>query len=1101
MALAAAVASAVLSGALLVGDSVRGSLRALTLDRLGTVDSALIGDRFFRSTLFDEFVALPDSGDRFQAAAPAIVLRGSAVHADSGARASQLGIHGIDRRFARMFGADLEAELARRDGQIFPSVVINESLRRELDAQPGDALLLSFGRWSHVPRDTLMGDKDPEDLLRSVRLTLTAVIPDRGLGRFAVVPDQHQPLNAFVALDDLQRSLEQEGRINAFFMAHAEAQADPASDLARVLRLEDLGLAATIEPGHLAIESEAFVLRPDVDQAIGDVAARLGLPLLRVQSYLANEIRAGDRSTPYSLVAALDAPGGPGGALTLAGGGPAPLPSDDEILLNRWTADDLGLEVGDTVRLAYYVVGPREELTTEQAEFKVAGVVALEGLGADPSLTPRYPGIQEAGDMSSWDPPFPVDLSLIRPEDEEYWDRYGATPKAFLSAETGRRLWSTRYGSTTSVRVGTAEGVDFQAALFASLSLDSFGFRFRALREQGLAAARGATDFAMLFVSFSFFLIISSALLVGLLFGLGVERRAREIGLLLAVGYRARSVRNGLLVEGTVLAAVGGLLGLIGGVGYAGLMMAGLRSLWLPAVGSSELYLHVEPISLVMGWIIAVAVVLVSITLTARRLRRVPPPLLLAGSLARPWSPGRRRLTAFLAFGGLAAGLGLPAYGLLAGATDSAGLAFGSGTALLIAGLALFAMWCRGSRVRRGGLRPGTSLAGLAARNSAWNPGRSILSVALVGSASFVIIMVASMHTELGEELESRDSGSGGFSLVAETDVPLLQDLNRAQDRFDLGFSDADAADLGSMQAIPFRLLPGDDASCLNLYQPERPRILGVPDELIRRGGFRFRSSVELPEGAASAWELLQEPLEPGVIPAIGDYNSAKWILKKDLGDEVELQDELGRPLRLRFVALLQGSVFQSELLIDEQAFLQHFPGRTGYSYFLIDSPFENSHEIGQTLERALGPFGFDAVTTREKLAGYEVVQNTYLTTFQSLGGLGLLLGTIGLGIVLVRNVVERRGELATLRAFGFRRASLARMVLAENGFLLAVGVMVGTVSALAGVAPRLAVVRAPWGALAATLAIVFLVGMLSSIAAVAGALRVPLLPELKTER
>ena len=419
VALAAAVASAVLTGALLVGDSVRGSLRTLPLDRLGLVDSALIGDRFFRATLFDQFAALPEFGDNFSAAAPAIVLRGSVVHTGSGARASQLGIHGIDRRFARLFETDVDPLLARRDGQIFPSVVINESLREQLDAEPGDELILSFGRWSHVPRDTLMGDKDPEDLLGSVRLTLTVVIPDQGLGRFAAAPNQHQPLNVFVALDDLQRSLQQEGRINAFFIAHSSPEATPASLLERVLRLEDLGLSVTAGSDHLTIESTEFVLRPDVDQAIGDVAAQLRVPLLRVQSYLANRIRANDRSTPYSLVAALDGIGGPGGELILVDGRVAPLPADGEILLNRWTAEDLQVAVGDTVRLDYFVVGPREQLTTEEADFRVVGVVALEGLGGDPSLTPRYPGIQEAGDMSDWDPPFPVDLSLIRPKDAE----------------------------------------------------------------------------------------------------------------------------------------------------------------------------------------------------------------------------------------------------------------------------------------------------------------------------------------------------------------------------------------------------------------------------------------------------------------------------------------------------------------------------------------------------------------------------------------------------------------------------------------------------------------------------------------------------------
>ncbi len=43
VALGAAIAVAVLAGALIVGDSVRASLRAMTLDRLGGVDFAMNG--------------------------------------------------------------------------------------------------------------------------------------------------------------------------------------------------------------------------------------------------------------------------------------------------------------------------------------------------------------------------------------------------------------------------------------------------------------------------------------------------------------------------------------------------------------------------------------------------------------------------------------------------------------------------------------------------------------------------------------------------------------------------------------------------------------------------------------------------------------------------------------------------------------------------------------------------------------------------------------------------------------------------------------------------------------------------------------------------
>ena len=44
-------------------------------------------------------------------------------------------------------------------------------------------------------------------------------------------------------------------------------------------------------------------------------------------------------------------------------------------------------------------------------------------------LAPEYPGISDAPTISDWDPPFPMDLGRIRKVDEDYWNRYRATPK------------------------------------------------------------------------------------------------------------------------------------------------------------------------------------------------------------------------------------------------------------------------------------------------------------------------------------------------------------------------------------------------------------------------------------------------------------------------------------------------------------------------------------------------------------------------------------------------------------------------------------------------------------------------------------------------
>ena len=190
-----------------------------------------------------------------------------------------------------------------------------------------------------------------------------------------------------------------------------------------------------------------------------------------------------------------------------------------------------------------------------------------------------------------------------------------------------------------------------------------------------------------------------------------------------------------------------------------------------------------------------------------------------------------------------------------------------------------------------------------------------------------------------------------------------------------------------------FRVLPGDDVSCLNLYLPQTPRVLGAPTEFVQRGGLPFRQTLALtPDERANPWRLLQRDLGPGVIPAIGDFNSAQWILHKRLGDDIPIAEGL----TLRLVGLLDGSLFQGELLIAEERFAAHFPAREGYGYFLVET--EQPAAVAAALEKGLAAYGLDATLSAERLRGYRAVENTYLATFQTLGLLGLLLGTLGLG-------------------------------------------------------------------------------------------------------
>ena len=300
------------------------------------------------------------------------------------------------------------------------------------------------------------------------------------------------------------------------------------------------------------------------------------------------------REVPYSLLTATD----------LATVAPAviapPAGSPPAIVLTQWTADDLQARVGDRLQMEYLVWEEPGQLVTRTTEFIVSAVAPTTA--GDRDLAPVMRGISDSPTLVDWEPPFPIDLRRIRRVDEDYWERYRTTPKAFIALETGQQLWRSRYGAMTSIRAVvppaaalTAASAQVSARLRAALDPLAAGLAVRDVRADGLAASTGATDFGAYFVYFSFFLVVSALLLASLFFKLGVEQRVREVGLLRAVGWDPRAVRDLFLREGLVLAVIGSALGILGAVAYAWLLMLGLRSWWVDAVGTTALALHVRP--------------------------------------------------------------------------------------------------------------------------------------------------------------------------------------------------------------------------------------------------------------------------------------------------------------------------------------------------------------------------------------------------------------------------------------------------------------------------------------------------------------------------
>jgi len=388
-------------------------------------------------------------------------------------------------------------------------------------------------------------------------------------------------------------------------------------------------------------------------------------------------------------------------------------------------------------------------------------------------------------------------------------------------------------------------------------------------------------------------------------------------------------------------------------------------------------------------------------------------------------------------------------------------------------------------------------------RNTTYRPSRSVLCITLIALSTFIIVAVDAFRRNDRAGSLDKKSGSGGFPLMAESLLPLIQDPNTRDGREALNIgSETGSASLTNVTLTRFRLRPGDDASCLNLYAPGNPRVLGATEQFISSNRFAFQNSLaSTNEEKANPWLLLNRELDQGVVPVIADANSLTYVLHKKVGDELLLTRNEG-PVRVRFVGALTDSVFQSEVVMSEKNFRQLFPDQQGYRVFLIDAPEREASTIAATLEDRLADYGFDAVSTGERLANFHRVENTYLSTFQMLGGLGLVLGTLGMAAVLLRNVFERRKELALLRAVGYNSTHFATMVFAENALLLFLGLATGAFCALLAIAPVFfdRGGRLPNISLGFLLLAVLLSGLIASLVATWAVLRSPLLPALRAE-
>lgn len=1095
-----AIATAVVTGSLVIGESVSGSLRDTALSRLGRITHALVSPRYVRAELAQE---IPNQCVSLLAA------DGAAREPQTDVVIPRIAVYGVTQGFwdqYRGFQPLSVKSLSDRD------CIINHALSLDLGISEGDSILVTLENRPEIALYTLFARREIGDTAPTVRLNVKQVL-DGGPADFRLDSQNATPRNVFVDRNWLAERLGRAGQANVI-LASAAPHDTAASEkldaaLSGAIRLRDHGLKlTTTRGGYLSLESTGTLLNQAQLHAARAAAISTGANSHATSVYLATEIsapkRQGVRELAYCVVCGLDSPLVPGSQ-----GFPGP----GEAWLNDWAAKDMDVSVGDELRIAYMVPTESGEYPERYTEVKLTRIVPLEGFYADPDLVPTFEGITDAARIDEWDPPFPVDLNKITQRDEDYWDKYRATPKVFVNIAATQEMWQSGPQGDgadwiTSVRVYPPQGAalaafadQYETALRESLKPAASGLSFRPLREMALRGSQGTSDFGQLFLGLSMFLVFAGAALAAMLLKLSVEQRSAESGILGACGVPARTVRMALAAEGTVLTVLGVAVGVPAGAWYAGALIRGLSNWWAGALGATEtVWLHLAPVSLIAGGLTGLVVGIGTAIWSTGRPKGRTDLQLLAGAqglaVTGSGQTSRRPVVILAACLICAAGL-FVAPSLSEGMSAEASF-FGIGFALLgatVAGASVLLSRALGGRSRV------QSLPRLALRNAAANAARSLLILGLLAAATFILLAVGANARDFSRiDVTRKDSGTGGFALLARSSVPLPFDPATPEGRRNLGFTEQDEAALEGARIYSLPAGPGEDISCLNISRPTHPRLLGVPREFAERGGFGANAAPG--SKAENPWLSLWAPAQEATAVALGDVDSIRWTLHTAPGKVYAMPGPGGDDVLLRIGPTVRSSIFQGVLLVSEPALRRIYPQVSGPSWFLVEVPKGSMDRVAEALRRGLGELGVEVKSTREVLNEFMQVQNAYLSMFLALGGLGLLLGTVGIAAVLLRSALERRGELALLMATGFTRSRLAWLLLLENGSLLVAGLASGTVCALVAVAPRLSSVDAAvnWVAIANLLMLVLAVGATASVVTAVQSVRGPLLAALRQE-
>ncbi len=1031
-ALACAICVAIITGALVIGSTVRHSLAEQMRQRLGFVQTVVNSP----TGSFDESTAtaIRESLIRHNISAGDLKIEvvnsriATAINPADMQQAGNIQLLGIDNSLAaaadNMDLADLGLNQA----------AINEELARRLGLKIGDDIILQFSGDNMVAELALYAG---DDFSKSWRVMVEAIISADQFGAFALHTGQRAVCNVFVPIRQLNQRISAQNSTTAgnLLLMNRPDKSDLVQFNALVnkaLSANDLGIKFSVGQAYSCIKTAGVFFDKKTTVTISE---EFGLQPFT--GYLVNRVENSGK--------------GKANYYSFAGTAFDDKLAEDSVVISEWLAATIDAVIGDKLDLAYYLPADNGQLIEQTVCLSVSEIVPVDQLEYMQGLMPDIPGMTDSQSCSDWDSGVPVDLARITDEDEDYWDRYKTTPKMVISYKLAEKLFSGRYGLATAL---------YQSGGFSAGQTEQIEGRLKELLALPLINADleaeysvdNSLDFGGLFLALSMFLIASAGLLPAMILGLNIQNRSGELATLKALGWPAVKIKWQMLTEIAIVSKMGIIPGVLLGLLYAGLLNSGLNGIFAGATGGMKMTVYADVRTIITGVLVSVTLVILTAWFKCRKI--------LNQTVRSSFSSvdtvvgvkfAFRPVNIFIVLVLILAVI-LP---LLSG--GGAMGYFAGGGCLLLFGILLI------REILHFYSRPGRHFSG---SQMIWNEltrgnvGTTMAVIISMACGMFMVTAVGLNHHNPLADLEKNSGPAGGFGYMTRCSLALTGEIRSGS------------------EFLAFRQRNGDDASCLNLSRPVKPTIIAADHEkMLKLNCFRFVSSVA---GLPADWSVLADPeLQDNIIPAVTDQNTIVWALHKKVGDLLTIQDDFGREYKLRLCGGLQSSILQGKLIIDQEAFKRIFPQENGYRLIL--------HNADQSLEEQLSEFGPETRTTREILAELYGVENTYMSLFALLGGLGMIMGNFILALTVLRNCQSNRQDYAIRRALGFSSRQIARQITSSYVLATTAGLAIGIFCALYAIWPKVVSNYAglPLKMIASLTVAIMIVAMLSVITAI----------------